>query len=179
MMKVFLILNLIVSFMVVDAHAVSERQMQKTDTTRAGGDDNPVPWPWGLELDFPWTSIEGTWKIKTGELDTYFVFKVLKSRAPLKQLKITQIDPMSCEVIGTGAGVETGRLVRGQISDYTGKVYNVSLHVFSKSAVPATLIGATRANKLLVMEIFSSEGRGGFYHFLLERVNARTNMVCP
>ena len=189
MKQLVLILILLFSMLSVDTFAKGSRrsqsdQTQTADFQRAGGDgDNPVPWPWGLELDFPWSSIEGTWRIAEDNIYTHFVLRVVKNRANIRQLEIIQVDPAQCEVIGSGAGVEfADKVVRGQLTDYTNKVYKLSLHVFSRSSIPAeaALPALTRgsSSKVILLEIFPTDRRGGFYHFLLEKVPTALAKEC-
>lgn len=112
--------------------------------------DHPVPWPWGLEQPFPWSEIQGIWKISidAGIPISYFTFKVVaaKKKSGLKQLIVNQIDAEHCSVIAKGVGIELNDVLRAQMittenSMAPGTPFRLSIRAFSEEASPKDPIG--------------------------------------
>ena len=83
------------------------------------GDNRPVPFPMGTVDKFPWSSIQGLWKVEQGDYVSYFAFKKVRaSKGSHRQLQVRQIDYKSCEELATGVGFEntTGTRVLAQMT---------------------------------------------------------------
>lgn len=71
------------------------------------GDNRPVPFPMGTVDKFPWSSIQGLWKVEQGDYVSYFAFKKVRaSKGMHRQLQVRQIDFKSCEELANGVGFE-------------------------------------------------------------------------
>jgi hypothetical protein len=96
------------------AHAVND-----DDQILPTGDNRPVPFPMGTVDKFPWSSIQGLWKVEQGDYVSYFAFKKVRaSKGMHRQLQVRQIDFRSCEELATGVGYEnsTGTRVLAQMT---------------------------------------------------------------
>lgn len=99
--------------------------------------DHPVPWPWGSEMPFPWTIVQGVWFAKQNEFQSYYTFRIVKQKSGLNQVEVKQVDPVTCEVIATGVGFEENRVMRAQMSVRGGGgAYRLFLRAFSTKRVP-------------------------------------------
>ncbi len=99
---------------------------QKNQPMRDPGD----AWPWGAELPFPWRGIQGTWETEIDGCVSYFSFKP-KTAGGVKQLKVVQYDPVTCQTVAEGIGFEDNRVVRAILNDKRGKTFRVTIHVFN------------------------------------------------
>lgn len=102
----------------------------KSEPLRDPGD----AFPWGSELPFPWRGIQGTWQTNIGGCVSYFSFKP-KTAAGVKQLKVTQYDPITCQIVSEGVGFESDRVVKAVMNDKRGKTFRLTIHVFSPADV--------------------------------------------
>lgn len=118
-----------------------------------------VPWPWGLEIDFPWRDAQGTYSI---DLNGQLINISLRVIQPLSSgsggemtssasfLSIQLIDVGSCKTIGVGRGFQTGNLIRAQfVNQFDNQTYLISLHTFDGKF--AKLAGMTEENSERVM----------------------------
>ena len=98
--------------------------------------DDWTHWPWSLAQPFPWSYLQGTWKVEKDDYVSYFVFKVVQLTSGVKQVQVRQIDGVTCKVIATGVGLEKGSLVYAQMTSRSGKVYRLNLTAFKRSDSP-------------------------------------------
>ena len=98
-------------------------------------DDRWTHWPWRLAQPFPWSEIQGIWKVDQGSNSTYFVFKVVKQKNGVRQLQVKQVDGGNCKVVATGAGLEKNQRVLAQVTNKAGHTYRVNLTAFRASDV--------------------------------------------
>jgi len=94
-----------------------------------GGDGRP--WPWGEEVRLPWKVVQGVWQTVSGDCRNQFIFKVTNIGGETV-VRITQYDPYSCKVVGTGAGYLDDRVIVAQMTQ-SGITYNMSIHGFNES----------------------------------------------
>ena len=67
-----------------------------------GGVDN---WPWNVAQPFPWTTIQGIWKLSSDSSDMYFRLRVTNSNSVRKLLKIEKIANGNCVTpVANGVG---------------------------------------------------------------------------
>ena len=93
------------------------------------------PWPWGSEIRFPWTLIEGVWSPVERELGNYFVFKVSKENASGDRvIQITQYDPYGCQKVAVGAGYENNRVIYAAMTTGSGS-YDLTVRAFDNSVL--------------------------------------------
>ncbi len=103
-----------------------------TQTTRGPGDDTH-PWPWGFEVKFPWDDVQGIWRTQKDGKTLYFSFR----RVQTKRVKIKQIDFETCDVVGTGQGLERDRTIVAQIRNtYSNETYNLTVYAFNEEDSP-------------------------------------------
>lgn len=110
---------------------------ERDSSAREMRDPTPVPFPWGSEMPFPWSFIQGVWLAEYGELRSYFSFKVVTSgERGIKQLEVKQIDPVTCKQVASGAGLESNRVVRAVMNNPSrGFSYRLALRAFSDEEV--------------------------------------------
>jgi hypothetical protein len=100
-----------------------------------GGDHGGShPWPWGLEVPFPWEDIQGIWKINTPGKAVYLGVR----RLELKRLAVTQFDLDLCAVTASGPGLEKANTVVTQMNEVGSRnVYRMTLYAFDPQSNPA------------------------------------------
>lgn len=114
--------------------------------------DHPVPWPWGAEMPFPWTFVQGVWFAEQGDFKSYYVVRVVKQKSNVNQLLITQVDPVDCETIATGVGYEQSRIVRAQMSLRSGGgAYRITLRSFNARSIPSGKVTVKPVNNQYVV----------------------------
>lgn len=129
----------------------------------------PVPWPFGTEIPFPWDDINGVWKVVSGSKEVYFSFRVLPpSDDGERQINIQQINPRSCAVTANGIGYEIDRVVRG-VMNGRGLSYRISIRAFLDERASA-VNGPTQVT---VLSISSSDAEGKAYFFQMAKVSAQ------
>lgn len=151
------------------------------DTTLPKGGVNP--WPWGSELTFPWTGIEGTWREQGTSCGSLYSFSILKDSKGARIVSVYEYDPHQCKVISAGRGVEQKKVVRAFMTGSTGP-YQLTIHAFrhsdlnSKKGTDVYLV----PDPVMVMRKrqLRTDGRPSSksYAFQLERVDKSPDMVC-
>lgn len=117
-------------------------------------DDNPVPWPWGAEMPFPWSFVQGVWMVEQGEFRSYFVIRVVKQDSGVNQLIVQQVDPTDCETIATGVGYEQNRIVRAVMSlGAGGGAYRITLRSFNARSINGKVSAKPVNNQYVVLSI--------------------------
>lgn len=98
---------------------------------QSSGGDSWVPWPFGFEVPFPWSDIQGTWRVQQGGYVTYFSFKVVREKTSKgRQLVVRQMDSdQNCKFVATGVGYESEKIIRAQMSGKSG-TYRLTLRAF-------------------------------------------------
>lgn len=139
-------------------------------------DDRWVPWPWTLARPFPWSDIQGLWKVEQNEFVSYFAFKVVREKATgIRQLQVTQYDGETCRVISTGVGIERNLKVLAQMTSRAGTTYRVQLTSFDEKDSP---IPPLRSNipvpsvMVLSMGTLDAQGLDGMYHMQIGKISA-------
>lgn len=116
--------------------------------------DNPVPWPWGAEMPFPWTFVQGVWLAEYDEFRSFYVFRVVKQKDGLNQLEVKQIDPATCEEVASGVGFDQGTVVRAQMTGRTGGgTYRIALRSFHEKAVRGPVGVPPVHNQYMVLSV--------------------------
>lgn len=106
-------------------------QVNSPDEVAVPTDNRPVPIPWGLAQPFPWTDVQGLWKVEQDNYTTYFSLKVIKQKQSVNHLEIKQYDGETCRILTRGVGIERGNRVLAQMSA-RGETYRVQFTVFSE-----------------------------------------------
>lgn len=103
---------------------------------RGGDGGGSHPWPWGLEVPFPWDDVQGIWKVENKGKVYYFGFR----RVQDTRLFVTQFDASRCMTLGSGPG-----LVRNKSQKYlvaqitmkaTGESYRMAIYAFDEIDSP-------------------------------------------
>ena len=110
---------------------------QDIDIMRGG---DLVPWPWGSEVRFPWTAIQGVWSPANGDCGSYFVFQVGGNSASGTErfVQVTQYDPNSCRKVATGGGFENSRVIYASMTTGT-KSFDLTIRAFDTSILKGEL----------------------------------------
>lgn len=148
------------------------------------------PWPWGMEVMFPWTGIAGVWQMPTMGCSTLFVFKVAKDLSNNERyITITQYDPVQCRQISSGVGYEQDRVVRAVMTGSNGS-FELTIHAFRAQDLQARSsmvepLGANFAEPgapIVVMRTRPIGGVGGGgaqrANFKLQRLQKSPAMLC-
>lgn len=97
--------------------------------------------PWGKEVPFPWSKIQGIYRgyEKTGE--TFYFFNVRVQNENQRILEIWQIDS-KCRWTARGAGFEYNKVVRAVVANQAGKSFELTVQAFNaKDIYPSTKSG--------------------------------------
>lgn len=97
--------------------------------------DDPFPWPWGSESEFPWQFIEGHWLLEKGNQQSYFSFQVQHDGRGATRLLVQQRNPANCQVIAAGYGYLSGRAIWAQMDTVWGEHYYASVRAFPQGTV--------------------------------------------
>lgn len=159
-------------------HHDQAKEPSPIDSLIQGPGDDPVPWPWGLEMPFPWPFVQGFWMAEKGGTRTYFSFRVVTDRNNFRQLMVEQINPVTCEIVARGVGIETNNIVRAQMTALTGQVYRLTVRSFSEKSVPATLISHRPIyGQYVVLSLFPFESVSGV-HLPIQLISSQLNFKC-
>ncbi len=98
--------------------------------TIQGGVDT---WPWNVAQPFPWTTIDGIWKLNSDSSNTYFRIRVTNSNNSRKILAVEKIAAGNCaKPVATGVGFMNSsekNVVRMIMSDKSSR-YQLTLAMF-------------------------------------------------
>ncbi len=140
------------------------------------------PWPWGSELTFPWTGIEGVWQATELTCGNLFMFEVVRDSKGTKIVNVYEYDPVRCIAVATGKGFESRKVVRAVMTGEKGP-YQLTIHAFkatdlrSKSKYQSLI-----DDQVLVMRMrpLTSSGRLSTKSFSsqLEKVARQPTMIC-
>lgn len=140
--------------------------------------DDFTPWPWGAEMPFPWSFVQGTWIAEKGEFRSYYSFRVVKDSEESRQLEVTQVDPINCTIMAHGVAIETENTVRAQMSNTaTGAVYRLSLRSFHEKSLP-TLVGQKPINNQFVVMSVLPFDTVKPVHLPIQQVSNQLNFKC-
>ncbi|MDG0815105.1 hypothetical protein [Bdellovibrio svalbardensis] len=150
-----ILLATLIAFSGLTAHAVTSSYLQDEEQIMPAGDRwTPFPWNFKNAQPFPWSDIQGTWKVEQDSFISYFSFKVIQQKNGVRQLKVKQYDGESCRLLATGVGIEKGQLVYAQMTSKSGKIYRVSLTAFKRSDSPQPpLQGNVYTESVMVLSI--------------------------
>ncbi|KYG68799.1 hypothetical protein AZI87_06105 [Bdellovibrio bacteriovorus] len=150
------------------------------------GDDRWVPWPWAMVQPFPWSDIQGLWKVEQGDFTSYFALKVVRQKSTgIRQLQVKQFDGDTCRVLATGVGIERSNKVLAQMTSKLGATYRVQLSAFSEKDLQDLTIPPlkgdmpTEAVMVLSMGALDNKGIEGMVHMQIMKISAHlTQKVC-
>lgn len=146
-------------------------------------DNRPVPWPWTLAQPFPWTDIQGLWKVEQGDFTSYFALKVVRQKSTgIRQLQVKQFDGDTCKMLSTGVGIERNQKVLAQMTSRGGTTYRVQLTAFSEKDSPLPPLKGnvpTQAVMVLSMGALDNKAPDEMIHMQIVKISAHlTQKVC-
>ena len=132
-----------------------------------------IPWPFGTEIPFPWDDIDGIWmgEQSDGEFVTYFSLRVLDQSHDERVLEVYEVLMLDggslIEVVSRGQGIESQRVVRGQMVELHGRGrYRFSIRAYDDDK--AELEEHSIARVLTLSPIDPTDSRS--VDFILHRV---------
>lgn len=156
------------------------RQSWTSDISNLTPLDRPVPIPWGAKLPFPWTIIQGTWMAEKGGFKSYFSFRVIKDRSSKeKQVLVSQIDAVTCDIIALGTGIATNKTVSAQMRNVIdGRIYSLALNSFEENVLPEELNTKSINGQAVLMSI-SLVNTNTLPHYLgIQKMTNRLDLNC-
>lgn len=142
-----------------------------------------VPWPFGLEQDFPWADMQGLWKAEGPNYSAYFSLRVVADRgAGVKILRIRQLDGGTCRLVSAGVGVEQDSIVRAQMTGKEGNTFLITFRAFNVEDSPEPLLpGLERKTKdilLLSISTFGGDSLAGNHMQIVKVSSGIMNNDC-
>ena len=134
-------------------------------------------WPWGKEVNFPWSSIQGIWFARDSSgYSSYFSFKVLNQNQE-RILRVEQYEGSNCVLIGRGIGYEKDRVVKARFTGYNGD-FDLRIHVFKESDVIKAGRSFMGMKMITVMAMNPANNPGVSSTLKISKINANPNLVC-
>lgn len=141
--------------------------------------DRWTPWPWKFVQPFPWTDIQGLWKVEQDDFVSYFSFKVVvHRRTGIRQLQVKQYDGESCRILATGVGLENDKKILSQMTSRGGMIYRVELTAFSEKDLLRSDIIPVKGNiptegvVVLSMSTFDSSEPANKFHMQIMKISS-------
>lgn len=173
LLQTWLILISITLGATVTAHAGDDFNCPKVNGGGTGGGD--FPWPWGFEVKFPWDDVQGIWRIQKDDMVLYFSFR----RVQAKRIKIKQIDITTCQVIGTGQGLERGNTIVAQIRNtYSEETYNLTIYAFNEEDLDSPVLSPVGSEHVIVARINSLDHQAPEFAAQMVRISDRLEVKC-
>jgi hypothetical protein len=150
--------------------------------TFGGGGGGDFPWPWGLEVSFPWDDIQGVWKVENKGKIYYFGFR----RVQDKRIFVTQFDASRCLTLGSGPGFIRNKAQNFVVSQITlkatGDAYRMAIYAFDEQdspEPPAAADGeATVPEHVMVARITSMSTQEREIAVQMVRISDRLEFKC-
>lgn len=120
------------------------------------------PWPWGMEIAFPWREAQGIYLIDLNGSPVTMVLSVMgtydqshpRPNDPSLFLNIELLDKATCQIIGTGRGFQKGNLIRAQfVSKVDQEAYVMSIHTFNADVVKMSGFYTNRKDMVMVASV--------------------------
>ncbi len=124
------------------AKLYNSRSSEKKVSSSDAQTDDFVPYPWGMELPFPWVKVQGLWSANVGNLQAYYTFEVVRqNELSEKQLLIKQYDLKTCDILAIGVGIENDHKTIWAHMKVASKAqsYRLGLRNFSADKLPKNL----------------------------------------
>lgn len=144
----------------------------------------PIIWPWGQEITFPWSGIQGIWQVNGSNCASLFMFKMIQQNGTEKVLDITEYDPTLCSVLARGKGVESNRVVRAVLAGSNGS-FEMTIHAFKQSGLINQGIYRSRSSDdigpgtVVAMKIFPLGGKPTKRStYKIDRLEKNPSMLC-
>ncbi len=155
----------------------SYSQISKECSTRVFG-DRFIPWPWGKEIDIPWTEMQGTWRIESESHKSYFSFKVVDAEhQEFRQLQVTELSARTCQKVSSGLGWEADNVVKAVLrTDGSPERQVFALRGFNTADVPCLSLPQEQQRVMVVslrnMTAIESD------HYMISKISSSQN-DCP
>jgi hypothetical protein len=158
-------------------------EMCVQDTNIKGGD--ATPWPWGSELRFPWSRIQGVWAPFEGDCDSYFMFKIGNPNSVGDRfIQITQYDPVTCKRIAIGAGFESDRVIYASMTS-GNKSYDLTIRAFDTSVLknqfswPFWEVYPTGpAKSIILLTMYPKKNWEKRVSYQMEKLQSTPSLIC-
>lgn len=184
MLHRFLLAALVLSSFAFSTVSHAQTSEEDNEHIVPASDNRPVPWPWAMAQPFPWTDIQGLWKVEQGDFTSYFALKVVRQKSTgVRQLQVKQFDGDTCKVISTGVGIERNQRVLAQMTSRAGTTYRVQLTAFNEKDVSVTPVkGTIPTQGVMVLSLGQFENNKGpveMVHMQIMKISALlTQRVC-
>lgn len=144
-------------------------------------DNRPVPWPWSLAQPFPWTDIQGLWKVEQGDFTSYFALKLVRQKSTgARQLQVKQFDGDTCRVLATGVAIERSQKVLAQMTSRAGMTYRVQLTAFKEKDSPIPPLKSNfPVQGVMVLSMGRLDSQEEMVHVQIKKISAHlTQKFC-
>lgn len=178
MLKKFFKILLIASFL---ASANAFAGFPEDEHIIPASDNRPVPWPWSLAQPFPWTDIQGLWKVEQGDFTSYFALKLVRQKSTgARQLQVKQFDGDTCRVLATGVAIERSQKVLAQMTSRAGTTYRVQLTAFKEKDSPIPpLKSNVPVQGVMVLSMGRLDSQEEMVHLQIKKISAQlTQKFC-
>jgi hypothetical protein len=177
LIQMWLILISIILGSTASAYAGDNSQRNYLQSARGGGSGGgDFPWPWGFEVKFPWDDVQGIWKVQKEDTVLYFSLR----RVQTKRIKIKQIDITTCQIVGTGQGLERDRTIVAQIHNtYSDETYNLTIYAFNEEdLVSSSQVMDPGSDHVIVARINSLDRQRTEFAAQMVRISDRLEVKC-
>ncbi len=139
------------------AQVAQPTQANPSPVERPGGDD-PVGWPWGMEVPFPFDIIQGVWHAEMENQNFFFTITPILSGPGLEQLLIRQITIGDCKVISRGVANLDGRIAVARMQNrYDPGFYTIQIRAFTAQNILTPVQVKPIQGKYVVLTLTNSE----------------------
>lgn len=150
----------------------------KIDTNQLQPDDRLVPFPWSLQD--PLAEMEGTWYVKNGRFESFFIFKNFMVSGQ-KRLRILQVDADDCKPVAYGMGsMSRSSKTLSSFMEYIDfdQSYTMMVRAYNYTGPVKDLDIRPFNGKAIVISI-QPENRSGMIHMPLSRMSGSASLsVC-
>lgn len=116
-----------------------------------------MPWPWGLEVPFPFEVVTGVWHAKLDGNDFYFIMTPVIREPSSLQLMIRQISLDNCSVISSGVASVQGKVAYAHMSSTVGTSYWIALRAFYAHSLPPSMPMKPIQGKYVALTVSASD----------------------
>lgn len=187
-MKFIFVSLLFIAFVSQSWAATNNNMCVNPDPEIKGGDS--IPWPWGSEIGFPWTRIQGVWGPTNQECGSFFSFtKSPALRDGTRFVRIVQYDPASCVKIAEGTGYEYERVIYASMAagrqsyDLTIRAFDSSI-LQTKTRAPGYDFDLTQGyiaakpSSVVVVSLYPKKNWELNASYRLEKIQSTPNLIC-
>jgi hypothetical protein len=131
-----------------------------------------VPFPFGNEARFPWSTIEGTYFAQSDDYEAYFSFEVVDDAVGEPHLKVLHYENDTGREFGEGGGFaqSDARVVRAAMRARNGLSYLIFVRSFNNVYIEGQSVSHAT---VLTIRSFRGELNQKDWHFLLKKISNR------